>query len=114
MVTGSLAMGIFYAIKFAFLYQTSKWRKHLSAFKEMGRMAFTNYLMQTIINIIIFNGIGFGLAGKIGPSIYVVWFVVLITLQIIFSRWWLSKYRFGPVEWLWRSFTYKKWQTMIV
>jgi uncharacterized protein len=70
--------------------------------------------MQTVINIIVFNGIGFGLAGKIGPSVYILWFVVLITLQIIFSNWWLSKYSFGPVEWLWRSLTYKKWQIMKV
>jgi uncharacterized protein len=110
MVTGSLALGIFYAIKFAFLYQNRMWKKRLSVFKEMGRMAFTNYLMQSIINIIIFNGIGFGLAGKIGPSLYILWFVILIALQIIFSKWWLSKYRFGPVEWLWRSLTYNKWQ----
>jgi uncharacterized protein len=111
---GSLALGIFYAIKFAFLYQNDKWKKRLSVFKELGRMALTNYLMQTVINSIIFNGIGFGLAGKTGPSIYILWFAVLITLQIIFSKWWLSKYRFGPVEWLWRSLTYKKWQVMKV
>ena len=75
-------------------------------------MALTNYLMQTLINILIFNGFGFGLAGKIGPSIYILWFVFLMILQIIFSKWWLSKYRFGPFEWLWRSLTYKKLQPM--
>lgn len=111
---GSLALGIFYAIKFAFLYQNDKWKKRLSVFKELGRMALTNYLMQTVINSIIFSGIGFGLAGQTGPSIYLPWFVLLITLQIIFSKWWLSKYRFGPVEWLWRSLTYKKLQPMKV
>jgi uncharacterized protein len=111
---GSLALGIFYAIKFAFLYQNDKWKKRLSVFKELGRMALTNYLMQTVINSIIFNGIGFGLAGQIGPSIYLPWFVILIAIQIIFSKWWLSKYRFGPVEWLWRSLTYRKLQAMKV
>jgi len=110
----SLAIGIFYVVKFAFLYQNKKWRKRLSVFKEMGRMALTNYLMQTIINILIFNGIGFGLAGKTGPSIYILWFIVLMILQIIFSKWWLSRYRFGPFEWLWRSLTYKKLQPMKV
>lgn len=80
--------------------------------KEMGRMALTNYLMQTLINILIFNGIGFGLAGKIGPSIYILWFIFLMILQIFFSKWWLSKYRFGPFEWLWRSLTYNQMQPM--
>jgi uncharacterized protein len=108
----SLSIGIFYAIKFAFLYQNRKWKRRLSVFKEMGRMALTNYLMQTLINILIFNGIGLGLAGKIGPSIYILWFVFLMILQIIFSKWWLSKYQFGPFEWLWRSLTYKKLQPM--
>ena len=108
----SMAIGIIYAIKFAFLYQNKKWYKRLSVFKEMGRMALTNYLIQTLINILIFNGIGLGLAGKIGPSIYILWFVFLVILQIIFSRWWLSKYRFGPFEWLWRSLTYGKLQSM--
>lgn len=70
-------------------------------------------LMQTVINILIFNGIGFGLGGKIGPSLYILWFFVWITLQILFSRWWLSRYMFGPVEWLWRSLTYGQWQPMI-
>jgi len=108
----SLAMGIFYAIKFAFLYQNKKWKRRLSVFKEMGKMALTNYLMQTIINILIFNGIGFGLAGKIGPSIYTPIFVSMMILQIFFSRWWLSKYQFGPAEWIWKSLTYKRLQPM--
>jgi uncharacterized protein len=108
----SMAIGILYAIKFAFLYQNKKWHKRLSVFKEMGRMALTNYLIQTLINILIFNGISLGLAGKIGPSIYILWFVFLMIVQIIFSRWWLSKYRFGPFEWLWRSLTYRKLQSM--
>ena len=113
LLIGSMPIGIFYAIKFSLLYQNIKWKKRLSVFKEMGRMAFTNYLMQTVLNIFIFNGIGFGLAGKTGPSIYILWFIVLIAGQIIFSRWWLTRYRFGPVEWLWRSLTYMKWQHMI-
>jgi uncharacterized protein len=108
----SMALGIFYAIKFIFLYQNKKSNKRLSVFKEMGRMALTNYLIQTLINILIFNGIGFGLAGKIGPSIYILWFVILMILQIIFSKWWLSKFQFGPFEWLWRCLTYKKIQPM--
>lgn len=108
----SLAIAMFYAIKFAFLYHDNKWRKRLSVFREYGRMALTNYLSQTIINVLIFNGIGLGLGGKTGPSIYLLWFFFLVFLQIIFSKWWLGKYQFGPVEWLWRSLTYKKLQPM--
>ncbi len=113
MEPASMALGIFYAVSFLLLFQNRKWNRLLRPFKEMGRMALTNYLMQTIINMAIFSGIGLGLAGKTGPSLYILWFTVLIVSQLFFSRWWLKKFRFGPVEWLWRSLTYKKWQPMI-
>ena len=72
----------------------------------LGRMAFTNYLLQSVICSWIFFGYGFGLFGRtgvltalaIGTSIYVA--------QVLFSAQWLRYYRFGPVEWLWRSLMY--------
>jgi uncharacterized protein len=73
-------------------------------------MALTNYLMQSVVNLILFSG--FHLAGKIGPSIYILWFLVLIGLQILFSKWWLKRYQFGPVEWIWRSLTYGRRQNL--
>ena len=75
---------------------------------RVGQMAFTNYLSQSIICGLIFYGVGFGLFGKLQryETYYVVAGVWLF--QIIFSSIWLRYYRFGPLEWVWRSLTYWK------
>lgn len=79
---------------------------------RVGQMAFTNYLMQSIICTIIFYGYGFALFGKLQR--YQEYYVVgaVWVFQIIFSNIWLHYYRFGPFEWLWRSLTYWKKQPM--
>jgi uncharacterized protein len=74
----------------------------------VGRMALTNYLMQTITCITIFYGVGFGLGGDIGPTIFVPIALAIYTLQISYSNWWLKRFNYGPMEWIWRQWTYKK------
>ncbi len=76
----------------------------------VGRMALTNYLMQTIICTTIFYSYGFGLFGKVdrGPAMLIVLGIWIV--QLLYSKWWLEKFHFGPVEWLWRSLTYMKLQ----
>jgi uncharacterized protein len=83
--------------------QLSVCRQALAA---VGRMALTNYLMQSLICAIIFTGLGFSLVGEFSrTSLYLI--VLLIWLfQLLFSRWWLHRFKLGPVEWLWRSMTY--------
>ncbi len=69
-------------------------------------MALTNYLLQTILGITIFYGIGFGLVGHLQPlGIYAV-AVAIFTFQILFSNWWLAHHDQGPMERLWRVLTY--------
>lgn len=81
-------------------------------FAPLGRMALTNYIMQTVIMSIIFFGWGFGLIDN-WPLTYNVPLVAIIFIsQLWFSRWWLARYKFGPLEWLWRSLTYGKAQPM--
>lgn len=78
----------------------------------VGQMALTNYLSQSLICNVIFMGFGFGLFGQLERlEIYYIVFGVWI-FQIIFSIYWLKHYRFGPAEWLWRSLTYKKKQSL--
>jgi len=71
-------------------------------------MALTNYLAQGFIYAFILFGVGpgLGLAGKIGSFAVVVVSSVFFAGQIAFSHWWLARYRFGPMEWLWRTLTY--------
>jgi uncharacterized protein len=80
--------------------------------KRVGQMAFTNYLMQSIIGSLIFYGYGFKMFGKL--EIHQQYYVVLgiWAFQILFSNVWLRYFRFGPFEWLWRSLTYWEKQPM--
>ena len=77
-----------------------------SRLAAVGRMALTNYLLQSVICSLIFTGAGFGLVGTLDrfelyPLVLAIW-----VLQLWFSPLWLERYQFGPVEWLWRALTY--------
>jgi len=78
----------------------------------VGRTAFSNYLLQTVICTAIFYGHGLGLIGYVerGPQFLIV--VALWVFQIFITNIWLRYFRFGPAEWLWRSLTYWKLQPM--
>jgi len=69
-------------------------------------MAFTNYLMQSLIFGIVFYGYGLGLFGRLGASAALGLGSAVYLAQVMISRWWLSAFNFGPVEWLWRSLMY--------
>jgi len=73
----------------------------------LGRMTLTNYLMQSLICMTFFYGFGFGHWGL--PRAQQVLFVAVVCVaQIAFSHWWLARFRYGPMEWLWRGFTYRQ------
>jgi uncharacterized protein len=82
-------------------------------FAAAGRMAFTNYLMQTVLCTMLFYGHGLGLFGRVSRlgQLGVVAGVWLV--QLIISMLWLRRFRFGPAEWLWRSLTYWKRQPLL-
>ena len=77
-------------------------------FAPVGRMALTNYLIQGFLYAFVMFGIGAGLAlaGRIGTSSIIAICVAFFALQIAASHWWLARFRFGPMEWLWRALTY--------
>ena len=73
----------------------------------LGRVALTNYLMQSLICVTFFYGFGLGHWGL--PRAQQVLFVAVVyAAQIAFSHWWLARFNFGPMEWLWRGFTYRQ------
>src|SRR4029453_5583627 len=74
----------------------------------LGRMAFTNYLAQSLIFGWIFYGYGLGLVGRLAAAIG----LAVSSGQVLFSAWWLRRYRYGPVEWLWRTLMYGVAQPM--
>ncbi len=79
-----------------------------SSLAAVGRMALTNYIMHSVICMFVFLGIGFGLYGQLSrvELYYVV--LAIVVFQLILSPIWLKYYRFGPLEWVWRSLTYMK------
>jgi uncharacterized protein len=78
----------------------------------VGQMAFTNYIMHSVICNFIFLGYGFGMYGKLQRhEMYYIVFSIWI-FQLIVSPIWLKYFRFGPLEWVWRSLTYWERQPM--
>jgi len=86
--------------------QLSATRRLLFAFAPLGRMAFTNYVLQSLILGFIFFGYGLGQFGRMGAAAACALGVALYAAQLVFSKWWLRRYRFGPIEWLWRTLMY--------
>jgi uncharacterized protein len=80
----------------------------VNPFAPVGRMALTNYLMHSIICVVLSYGFGFGLWWRLGASKALGVAVAIIAVQIPLSAWWLSRHRFGPVEWVWRRLTYRQ------
>ena len=102
-------LGFAYAAGLCLLYL--KWKegsvwKWLAA---LGRMALTNYIGQSVIGMFLFYGIGLGWGSTIGLWQTEVIVLVVFLFQMLFSRLWLSGFRFGPLEWIWRMLTYGKW-----
>jgi uncharacterized protein len=81
-------------------------------FAAVGQMALTNYLMQSLLCLLIFTGAGFALYGQLARHelYYVV--IAIWAIQLICSPLWLRHFRYGPAEWLWRSATYWRWQPL--
>lgn len=83
-------------------------QRFFALFGPVGQMALTNYLMQGLAYGFVLSGVGPGLelAGKIGTAAVMAICIAVFALQIGISHWWLSRHRFGPMEWLWRWLTY--------
>jgi len=85
-----------------------------SAFKErmaaVGRMAFSNYILQTVICTTIFYGYGFGYFGSVPRTGQILIVFTIYAAQLVIAPFWLRHFQFGPLEWLWRSVTYGKRQ----
>jgi uncharacterized protein len=109
---GAPALAIFYMTSLTLLAQQSHWQGRLAPLSYVGRMALTNYLLQSLICTLIFYGYGLGMYGQVGAAGTVVLALVIYAAQVLFSNWWLRRFQFGPMEWLWRTLTYGKRQPM--
>ncbi len=100
---GPLGMGLAYAAGFALLFLHPGWQRWLRRLAPVGRMALSNYLIQTVVCLWLFYGIGLGIGSSGGYATRLLVWVLLFGAQMALSHWWLTRFRLGPLEWLWRS-----------
>lgn len=83
-----------------------RWSRHLQWLAPAGRMALSNYLGQSLVCTLVFYGYGLGWFEQMGRAVQLLFAVGLFGLQVLLSQLWLRRFQYGPVEWLWRAFTY--------
>jgi uncharacterized protein len=110
--TGAVLASVGYAAGLILLVKAGAAAGLRRALAAVGQMAFSNYLLQSVITSILFLGWGFGLAGALDYADQLVVVGAIWIVQLAVSPIWLARYRFGPAEWLWRSLTYGRRQPM--
>ena len=109
MAAGSLPLSLAYLALFVLLATTAAGARLLGLLAPAGRMALTLYLMQSLLASLVFYGYGLGLAGELGRAAQLGFVLLVFALQLLFAHWWLARFQFGPMEWLWRAGTYGYW-----
>jgi uncharacterized protein len=109
---GAILLALGYGAAILGIAHFASGKKLLGWAAPLGRMAFTNYLAQSLIFGWIFYGYGLGLFGRLGVTTALAIGLVVYIGQVFFSAWWLRRYRYGPVEWLWRTLMYGAAQPM--
>jgi uncharacterized protein len=112
MAVAGLLLCLAYLATVVLALQQPVWRQRLAILAPAGQMALTNYLLQSLICIGIFYGHGVGFFEQLPRAWQPLFVVALFALQMVLSRWWLARFRFGPMEWAWRSLTYLRWQPL--
>nr|WP_320058011.1 DUF418 domain-containing protein [uncultured Bacteroides sp.] len=108
-----LPLSLAYITTICLCYLNHKEYKIYTVMAVLGRMALTNYIMQSVIGMIIFYGIGFGFGATVGLIYIELIATGIFFFQIIYSYLWLYKLKFGPLEWGWRMLTYGKWLKLV-
>ncbi|MCC6816800.1 MAG: DUF418 domain-containing protein [Saprospiraceae bacterium] len=99
---------IFYITSFFLLSRSNFGKTIFDCLAPMGKLALTNYIMQSVICNLLLFGFGFGLYGKVSPSLGLSICICIWFLQMLFSNWYIKQYSIGPIEYLWRWLLYKK------
>lgn len=108
-IFGGPLLAIGYGLTIALAIEKKAVHKILFPLSYVGKLSISNYLFQSILSTLIFYNYGLGLYGKVSVVTGTMLVVIIYILQIAASRLWISRFYYGPVEWIWRSFTYLKW-----
>ena len=104
----NLAMTLIYITLFAILYRKVKLEKWLAKFAPYGQIALTNYVLQSIFGTALLYGWGMGYIGELQNTYTFLIAIALIVMQVWVSKTWLRHFKYGPLEWLWRSLQYSQ------
>lgn len=104
----SLSLGYAAGLTLLILARPASWWHHSLA--AAGRLALSNYLLQSLVCTFIFYGYGLRLFGQVGAAAGLLLTIGIYVVQLLLSRWWTRHFEYGPAEWLWRSLTYGHWQ----
>jgi uncharacterized protein len=111
-IVGGFFLSLFYIASIVLLTTNGKLTAFIRFLSPVGRMALTNYLLHSIICTTIFYGYGLGMFGQFNHLQGILLTMAIFIMQIPLSWYWLKTFRYGPMEWLWRSLTYGKLQPM--
>jgi uncharacterized protein len=103
---GLFALATAYALTVVRLHSSSAGPGWLQPIANVGRMALTSYLLQSLAYVVLLYGVGFGLMGRLGTTSSVLLALAIYLVQVGFATLWLRRFRYGPAEWLWRRLTY--------
>jgi uncharacterized protein len=114
MIIGSFApwpigmplLGLGYVAAITLLFERESCRKWLTPLAAVGRMALSNYLFTGFVAAFISFSWGLGLYGEMSAFVGLLLVLIIFPVQVVVSRWYMERFLFGPVEWIWRSFTY--------
>lgn len=105
---GVVPLSFAYAATLVLAWSNNRKQSWLNRLIPVGKMALSNYLMQTFFGVFIFFGVGLGLGGQIGYAYTLLIVLAVYGFQVVFSTIWLRYFDFGPLEWIWRQLTYGK------
>jgi uncharacterized protein len=109
---GGSASAIFYVLSITLLFRTEFGSRLVHPLTWVGRMSLSNYIFQSLFSFVLFYSVGFGLYAQVPPVWSMIIVIVVFALQVFASKAWLTRYRYGPLEWVWRSLTYRKKQPL--
>ncbi len=106
---GILSLSLVYCTTLIFIFHKKQGLKIFKGFASVGMMSLTNYLLQTLFYCFFFYGFGLNMMGKMHMQWVLPLSIILFIVQILFSRFWMKRFRFGPAEWIWRMLSYRKY-----